>query len=270
MTTKKAPAEEFDTLPSAKDFCLTVPLYQQYRFDNSKENPFFGLEHFNETIDLHCPECGRHSVFTIVREADYSGNSHYRNYIFSLPFMCSRDNAHRAMFVFLAHKGVLQKIGQTPSLADLTMPDLRKYSPVLGAERFRELSRGIGLATHGVGVGAFVYLRRIFESLIEDARAAASADADWAEESYTRARMEERIGLLKEHLPEFLVKNRGLYGILSVGVHTLSEPECLAAFPAVRLAIEMILDDLLEKHERQSKAQAATKSLEALKATIAG
>lgn len=269
MATKKTSAEEFDTLPSAKDFCLTVPLYQKFRFDNTKENPFFGLEHFDGAIDLHCPECGRHSVFTIVRKAEYRSNSHYSNYIFFLPLKCSRDNAHRAMFVFLAHNGVLQKIGQTPSLAELAMPDLRKYRSVLGDERFSELTRGIGLATHGVGVGAFVYLRRIFESLIENAHSSASADEGWTEEAYSRARMDERVGLLKEHLPKFLVTNRGLYGILSVGVHTLSEAECLAAFPAVRLAIELILDDLLKEHERQSKLQAATKSLDALRASIA-
>ena len=90
-----------------------------------------------------------------------------------------------------------------------------------------------------------------------------------SEGNYGRARIEERISLLKDHLPEFLVQNRGLYGILSTGVHSLSESACLSSFPAVRLAIELILDDLLEAHERQAKVKAATKSLEALKSAIA-
>lgn len=268
MANDKKTSEDFDVLPAAKDFCLTVPLYEQFKFNNTKENPFFGLEHFDGSIDMHCHECGRHSVFTIARKADYSSNSHFSNYLFVLAFKCSRDNEHRAMFVFSAHKGVLQKIGQSPSLAELALPDLRKYRTVLGAERFRELTRGIGLATHGVGVGAFVYLRRIFESLIESAHLLASDGSDWSEENYRLARMDQRIGLLASHLPDFLVKNRGLYGILSVGVHTLSEAECLAAFPAVRLAIELILDDLVEKSELQAKLQAAARSLDALKTSI--
>jgi hypothetical protein len=147
------------------------------------------------------------------------------------------------------------------------LPDLRKYRQVLGDERFKELTRAIGLTTHGVGVGAFVYLRRIFESLVEEAHSAASSADGWDEEAYIKARMDEKIGLLKEHLPEFLVQNRGLYSILSVGVHTLTEAECLASFPAVKLAIELILDDLLEQRERQAKVKAATQSLAALKAS---
>ena len=243
-----------------------MPLYEQFEYDNEKENPFFALEQFEGTLDFHCPECGQHSVFT-VRKNSYATNSHYVNYIFSLAFNCSRNNAHQALFVFRAHRGILQKIGQVPSLADLAFPDLRKYRQVLGEERFKELARAIGLTTHGVGVGAFVYLRRIFESLIEEAHVEASKDPGWDEEAYSRSRMDERISLLKHHLPDFLVQNRGLYGILSVGVHTLSETDCLAAFPAVRLAIELILDDLLEQHERQAKLKDAAKSLAALKAS---
>ena len=268
MVTQKKTTVEFDSVPSPADFCLRTPLYHVYRFDNETENPFFSLEHYEGTLDMHCPECGKHSVFRIARKAEYGRKSYFSNYVFWLPFMCSRDNAHRAMFVFLAHKGALQKVGQTPSLADLAIPDLKKYRPVLGDERFRELSRAIGLATHGVGIGAFVYLRRIFEALIELAHDASKLDLTWSEEEYVRARMEERINLLKNHLPEFLVNNRGLYGILSVGVHTLGESDCLAAFPAVRLAIELTLDDLLEEYERRAKVAAAAKSLEALKSTL--
>ena len=250
--------------PSAEEFCLRTPLYEQFSYDDEKNNDFFSLEHFEGTLDFHCPECGHHSVFAI-RKNNYSQRSYYTNYVFSLSFHCSRDNSHKALFIFRAHKGVLQKIGQIPSLADLALPDLRKYRTVLGTDRFRELTRAIGLTTHGVGVGAFVYMRRIFESLIEEAHEKAKNDSGWDEESFSRSRMDEKISRLQYHLPKFLVENRGLYGILSVGVHTLSEEECLSAFPAVRLAIELILDDLLEEHERNSKLESAAKSIAALK-----
>ena len=266
MSAQKSTNAEFPDLPSVKEFCLSAPLYEPFQYDDQRENPFFGLENFEGTLDFHCPECAQHSVFT-VQVNNYHTNSYYTNYVFALNFLCSRNKTHKALFLFRAHKGVLQKIGQNPSHADLALPDLRKYSKVLGDERFRELTRGIGLAAHGVGIGAFVYLRRIFESLIEEAHAIASKNSELDEDAYTRARMDEKISLLKDQLPNFLVQNRSLYSILSVGVHTLSETDCLAAFPAVRLAIELILDDLLEQHERQTKLTAAVKSLAALKAT---
>lgn len=268
MSNEKKPEPELDELPSPEDFCLAVPLYESYRFDDEKTGGFFSIEHFKGTLDFFCPECGSHSVFRVAHEAKYRDTSHVRHYIFALAFACSRDNGHRAEFIFRAHKGAIQKIGQSPSLADIATPDLRKYRAVLGQERFHELVRGVGLATHGVGVGAFVYLRRVFEWLIDQARLAASADPGWSEEAYSRARMEERITLLANHLPEFLVKNRGLYGILSVGVHTLTEKQCLDAFSAVKLAIELTLDDLVTAHERHEKLQVAAKSLEALKGTL--
>lgn len=265
MSTESKATAQHPKLPSAKEFCLTVPIYEPFQYDDDKENPFFALEQFEGTLDFYCPECGQHSVFT-ARKNNYSAHSNYSNYIFRLHFHCSRNNAHQAQFFFRAHRGVLQKIGQIPSLADLALPDFRKYRQVLGDDRLRELTRAIGLTAHGVGVGAFVYLRRIFESLVEAAHSAASVESGWDDEAYIKARMDERIGLLKQHLPDFLVQNRGLYGVLSVGVHILTEAECLASFPAVKLAIELILDDLLEERERQSKVKAATQSLAALKA----
>lgn len=259
----------FPPLPSTKDFCLTVPLYEKFAYDNAKDNPFFAVEQYEGTLDFFCPECGERSVFA-VRKNNYNQNSHYVNYFFSLLFNCSRNNSHTALFVFRAHRGILQKIGQIPSLADLALPDLRKYRPVLGDDRHRELTRAIGLTTHGVGIGAFVYLRRVFESLIEEAHDKAKSESSLDDVAYSRARMDEKIGMLKEQLPPFLVQNRGLYGILSVGVHTLSEEECLAAFPAVKLAIELILDELLEEHERQAKLKSAAKSIAALRASGGG
>lgn len=258
--------KQIPALPAVKDFCLTVPLYERFDYDDEKNNGFFAVEQFEGTLDMYCPECGQHSVFA-AKKNNYTTTSHYKNYIFSLFFRCSRDAQHHALFIFRAHRGVIQKIGQTPPLADLAMPDLRKYRAVLGDERFRELTRAIGLATHGVGVGAFVYLRRIFESLIEDARSDASKAADWDNDAYLSSRMAEKIVMLKGHLPEFLVENKALYSVLSVGVHTLSEEECLNAFPVVRLGIELILDGLLEQRERLEKLKSASKAIAALKAS---
>lgn len=256
----------YPAFPSAPDFCLSVPLYEKFSYDDEKENGFFALEQYDKPLDMYCPECGRHSVFA-PRKNNFHRESHYTNHLFSLHFHCSRNVSHHAWFAFRAHRGVLQKIGQTPALADLVLPDLKKYRTVLGAERHKELTRAIGLTAHGVGIGAFVYLRRVFESLIEEAHIKAVAAPEWNEEAYVKGRMTEKIEFLEPYLPRFLVENRSLYGILSLGVHTLSEDDCLAAFPAVRLAIELILDDLVEERERQGKLTSAAQSIAALRAS---
>ena len=207
-------------------------------------------------------------MFNRWDEPEYTEHHHRFNFTFALAFVCSRDKSHRGYFIFRSHEGILQKIGQYPSLADLAVPDLQKYRSVLGAEKFTELTRAVGLASHGVGVGAFVYLRRIFETLIKKARDQAATDMGWDEEAFQNARMDEKIALLKQHLPKFLIDNKKLYGIMSMGVHTLSETECLAAFPIVRVGIELILDEHLEKQARERKISDATKNISTLGSTL--
>lgn len=165
----------------------------------------------------------------------------------------------------------MQKIGQFPSLAALNLYDVKKYSGILDKPKFQELTKAIGLAAHGVGVGSFVYLRRIFEMLVEEAHQLARSPEAWIEtgekldeEEFNKARMAEKIQLLHKHLPSFLVENRSLYGILSKGVHELSEQECLAAFPIVRIGIEIILDAKVEQLSRMKKQEAARKAIQAL------
>jgi len=180
---------------------------------------------------------------------------------FNFLLSCAYNPKHiiSANFIYIEDK--LIKTGQYPSIADTTLPDYKKYRAVLDNEKHRELTRGIGLITHGVGIGAFVYLRRIFEHLIEEAHQIGKNDTGWDEKKYSQGRMDEKIELLKLHLPEFLVQNRKLYGILSKGVHELSERECLEYFDSVKVGVELILDEKLEQHKKQQKIKSAQDSL---------
>jgi hypothetical protein len=71
----------------------------------------------------------------------------------------------------------------------------------------------------------------------------------------------EKIGLLKEYLPEFLIENKIIHSILSKGIHELSEAQCLEYFDSVKVGIELILDEKLEKLDREAKIKEAKKSL---------
>ncbi|MFI3135251.1 MAG: hypothetical protein QX197_00585 [Methylococcaceae bacterium] len=76
--------------------------------------------------------------------------------------------------------------------------------------------------------------------------------------------MNEKIVILNSELPEFLVENKSMYSILSKGIHELSENECLAAFPVIKVGIEIILDDKLEKINREKKLEEAKKAISTL------
>ena len=88
-----------------------------------------------------------------------------------------------------------------------------------------------------------------------------SVNNGWDEKKYKHAHIDEKIGILRDSLPKFLVENKSLYSILSKGIHELSESECLKAFPLTKLGIELILDEKLEKMERDRKIKEASKGI---------
>lgn len=253
------------TPPTPKQFYIDYPLYDEFTFTEDQDRDGWRIKYFGETIDAYCPECGSHSIFShnprqILHEEDVWVYDHH----FDVTLTCSRNKEHRLYFLFQVRGRIMQKIGQFPSLATLNFYDVRQYSSVLEKEIFRELTKAIGLAAHGVGVGSFVYLRRIFEGLVEQAHQMAVHEAEWDEGSYITARMSERILQLAQFLPEFLVKNRAMYGILSKGVHELTESECLAAFPVVKIGIEIILDAKIRAATEQKKLEDAARAIKNL------
>jgi hypothetical protein len=155
------------------------------------------------------------------------------------------------------------KIGQWPSVADFQIPQAEKYRKILGREQYKEFTRGIGIAANGVGIGSFVYLRRVFENLIEEAHTKAQAeDKKFTNEEYLKARMDEKIKMVRHYLPEFLVENRSLYAILSTGIHELTEDECLQYFETVKIGIEQILDEKIIQKEKADKAVKAREAIQ--------
>lgn len=261
---------EVSKYPTPKEFLIDLPLYEVVTFNDNDLEEGRKLYCFNEIIDTYCPECNQHSIFS--REGNYSTTSNSEIWVdagrFVISLVCSRNREHKLFFLFTAIEKSIQKIGQLPSIASLNLFDVKKYSQVLEKKYFQELTKSIGLASHGVGVGSFVYLRRIFEFLIEEAHTNSLSIEGWDESAYTKSRMNEKIELLKAQLPEFLVENKSMYSILSKGIHELSENECLAAFPVVKLGIEIILDDKLETMRREKKLAEAKKAISVLAGTI--
>jgi hypothetical protein len=76
--------------------------------------------------------------------------------------------------------------------------------------------------------------------------------------------MTEKIQLLSQWLPDFLVQNKSMYRILRQGVHELTEEECLSAFPIVKVGIEIIPDSRIHEMERKRKLEEAEKAIQGL------
>ena len=187
----------------------------------------------------------------------------------TIRLVCKRYGDEIAILIFHDPKeSVLMKVGQYPSVADINIGKIRQYNKVLEKSFVREFTRAIGLAANGVGIGAYVYLRRIFEKLIIEAANIAEEKGSIEREHFDRQRMDDKIKSLHDYLPPFIVKHCTIYGILSKGIHELSEEECLGYFDIMRTSIEMILDQRLEMQQKERKEKEVEKQLNAIIANL--
>lgn len=186
--------------------------------------------------------------------------------LMKLEYICSMNEEHHLDYIVLATDNSMMKIGQYPSIADMTFPELDAYKHVISKEDRKELGTAIGLFASGVGAGSYVYLRRILERLVYQAKEAAADAID--NEMFEQARVAEKIKMLEGYLPDILVKNTTIYGILSKGIHELSEEECRKYFPVVKECIYQILGMWESLRKRQSDEAALNKALNAITTSI--
>jgi hypothetical protein len=283
-------------IPNPIIFILRTPLYEEFPWDGMDVWDIIAIKYFKGVLDCYCPECGKEATFkgithdppiehvrNLQRELNIKLHGHkveppkIDSGVFQVILQCARNSLHLQHYIFLINEKrvtrvtidrkitrqtSITKIGQYPSYADLNLHAIKKYKAVLNDKLLRELSRAIGLASHDVGVGSYVYLRRIFEALIEEAHQIAKKQKRWSEKKYIKSRMTEKIKFLKGYLPTFSVENPSMYSLLSKGIHELSEEECIDHFATLKIGIELILDEKIEKREREQKIQEAKVALQ--------
>ena len=186
--------------------------------------------------------------------------------VLTFKFVCSMSDEHHLDYIVLTTQNSMRKIGQYPSVADMTFPELDAYKHVISKEDRKELGTAIGLFASGVGAGSYVYLRRILERLVYQAKETAADAID--NEMFERARVAEKIKMLEGYLPDILVKNTTIYGILSKGIHELSEEECRKYFPVVKECIYQILGMWESERRKQADEDALSKALSSISSSI--
>jgi hypothetical protein len=278
---KKPNGNRVITIPTPEEFLNKISLYKEFDFSNVGNNELRRMIDFRGPVDLFCVECNKMSTFkrelppgvkfgtTEIMFAQVP-NENVPVTIperFEISLVCSRNSLHKVLFLFFCRSKQIQKIGQYPSFADLGKNNSLRYRSILG-NFYNEYTKANGLHSHGIGIGSFVYLRRIFEMLIEDAHNQAKKNVDWHEERFINTRMDEKIKLLKDFLPDILVENSSIYSILSKGIHSLSEGECLDYYNVLRDGIDLILDEKIEMITNGNKKQSFRAAISEIKTRI--
>lgn len=260
---------------TAEEFIFNTPLYQKVIIDTG-DDFVDGIMNVSKRIfEGYNPIQGKETTFEITRgiydsiDNDGTVSGQYFSVgtsVRPLFFKCKRYGDELKIYVYVNEsENFMMKVGQYPSVADIHIGQIKQYGKVLSKDKLKEFTKAIGLAANGVGVGSFVYLRRIFESLIFEI---ANKEGHIDKSKFEKSRMDEKIELLSDKLPRFLVENKAIYKILSAGIHELSEEECLAHFDVMRVSIELILDERVEALEKENKAQKAKNALSNIAASI--
>jgi hypothetical protein len=211
-------------------------------------------------LHLHCTseECRGLRYFRYVkgdRHLDRDGEA--KSYF---EYVCSNCRKNRKLYSLLSHgqdgveEGTCFKFGEFPAFGPPTPPRLLKM-----LDHDRDLfMKGRRCESQSLGIGAFVYYRRVVENqrasiIAEIIRVAKLINApqetiELLKVAEAETQFSNSIKMVKDAIPESL-KIRGhnpltiLHDSLSSGLHAKSDAECLQVAQAIRV----ILNELAER-----------------------
>lgn len=270
-------------------------------------NDSFGTIDSIQTLNIYCPKCNEITTFESISSEDFDSkiwhfieicrNSQMGNIIeggdqyaiglsfekifnalnnlstITRNFVCVHSKSesvnHFFSVSYLINNNKIIKVGQYPSINDITGLDLKKYKKI-HKDIFTELNKANGLFSHGVGVGSYTYLRRIIEKYIVNDKYSnyliSTGKTPEESESLTKnTYFKDKVTTLKDELSDLLHGNDKIYGFLSKGIHGLSEDECLEVFPILFDSICIILDEEIERIEKEAKKKDLASKLNKLK-----
>lgn len=280
------------------DIYLNTGLYTEIDLSNYSRKQilnilFYDDFEYNEapTLNCFCTQCNQNlsfsaynsekeflrqlqdsniSIIEMHNGSEYSKTNSFFAKILSFQFFIRsfkcpnvKDNSHDITFIFKIINQKLYKIGQYPSYNNLNTFDLkkiRKFKPYI----YPELNKAMGLFSHGIGVGSYVYLRRILEKHIVNPKFEDKIQLEKNPNDYENHYFKDKVKYLGSDVSDFLVENTKLYGFISKGIHELEETECIEFFPLVYNTVVMILEEEIEIEERKKKKIEIQKQLNKL------
>ena len=250
---------------------ITDPIYTSIEI-NELSNSILLFPEYNHPIkiELYCPICKEKRIFkcTSFKTVGNAFNGGYyekskvilgdfAGELIIYEFSCEYNHLLK-LVLETRGKGSLIKIGQFPMpmlYSETINNDLIKF---LDLEEQKYYMLSIKAFNDNLNIASFVYLRRVFESLIIKAK-------DKSKSDFTGKKTKDIVKVLvKESLLNEMLKENGynvLYSLLSDGVHSLSEENCKENYELLKEAIEIILEDEIYKMKLEKRKKRIGNSL---------
>ena len=198
------------------------------------------------------------------------------NFVIHVEGHCTYCKKYRVDFminIFKDREGKLyaRKIGMYPPIEISPGKDIMSYLDEAHQDYYKKALMNL---SHGYGVGAFAYLRRITEDvikrivqdIIELQLDGFEKVKDAWEEYQQKWAMSTLIDQINPYIPSSLMEVgdnplRLLYSITSQGIHDLSDDECLDRAHGVDTLLQFIISKMNEEKSSTKKIREAVKKL---------
>lgn len=251
---------------SLKDLFENQPLYSKIEINVTTSIYGFTSIKLKEVV-FECEECDALKPFHNLTENNnvLSINASRQYYSFLAKFECVSCNISRKDFSIAVER--LDKVENTDTcLYSVTkygeyplkpLPQNKELSKFLKKDK-DEYAKAIRCLANGYGVAAFAYFRRIVETnitrildLIIEIEQPSTEIVEEINKLRKESPVSDKIRIINSTLPGYL-RPAGfnplgtLYGVLSDGVHSLPENECLDKADDIRVCLEFIIGGLAE------------------------
>lgn len=274
MSTDNLP---FLTNANIKSFLESAPLYSWRHFKKPQVN--LSNLHINE-IDSYCDHCEQNRPFHDLRSrgggtgfttpALTTGTSYFN-------FTCV--SCKKTSRTYLVEQAVddetinIQKYGELPRAKIPRNKTLQKFMK----DDRDNYEKAVICLSHEYGVAAFAYFRRVVENNInrlldllqEDIQSSGGSNENLEALQSLRntSPMSEKIKIanlaLPAHLqPDGLNPLGRLYQVLSEGVHSLSEQECLMKAKATSECLAFLVSELASRKEHRARFKSMVNQLQ--------
>lgn len=171
--------------------------------------------------------------------------------------------------IFLYEKNCIAKVYQSFISDIIKDEDIQQFKKMklLNEDDLKELNNANKCKKLGMNIASFVYMRRIFENMLQRIYEAHQSEVTIKDDSkkFTDLFVKDKVKLLKPYLPILMNEEVSsdkyikLYKLLSEGIHKLNEDICESLYNIIKELLLMILEkEMQEKKNRKNLAELET------------
>lgn len=263
---------------TTKEFLERIPPGTKVHVTDLNKKDQRGFVHIRTPeIVLHCPQCNGERFFASTSTANMPIDQ-LKPFDDFLTYVCRNCRKSPKTFAITGcfdkttMKWTVSKYGEDPSFGP---PTPARTISLIGPDR-NQFLKGRRCENQGLGVGSFVYYRRVVENqknrildeiirvshhLLADDQLTKELEAAKQEVQFTKA-VEE----IKHALPQSLLINGQnplllLHSALSAGVHELSDEDCLEIASSIRIVLVEFAERLAQAMKDEAELNEAVNRL---------